>query len=104
MKEYVTRRFSVGDVVRNTRTAEDGKVDEVVVEDDCRVTYLVHIPEDRFGWEMGSRANTVHLTNFVAFCIGQRQEATVGAYGCRTSSRCSHYRLHQSRRHYEDIS
>ena len=59
MKEYVTRRFSVGDVVRNTRTAEDGKVDEVVVEDDCRVTYLVHIPEDRFGWEMGSRAADV---------------------------------------------
>lgn len=59
MKEYVTSRFSKGDVVRNTRTNEDGKIDEVVIDDDCAVWYRVHIPTDSFGWEMGTKAADV---------------------------------------------
>src|ERR1035441_422343 len=40
------------------------------------------------------RVNTVHLTRFVAFCMGQGQEATGGAYGCGTQHRRSGTRFH----------
>ena len=56
MNEYVTKRFAVGDIVRNTHTQEDGKIDAVQVEEDSTVTYLVHTPFDKFGWEMGTSA------------------------------------------------
>lgn len=56
MKEYITSRFSRGDVVRNKRTNEDGKIDSVVIDDDCCVRYSVHIPTDSHGWEMGTKA------------------------------------------------
>jgi hypothetical protein len=55
MKDYISSRFSVGDVVRNKRTNEDGKIDNVVIDDDCNVRYSVHIPTDSYGWEMGTR-------------------------------------------------
>lgn len=56
MKEHITSRYSVGAIVRNKRTNEDGKIDSVQIDDDCRVRYSVHIPTDAFGWEMGTRA------------------------------------------------
>jgi hypothetical protein len=56
MKEYVKSRFQVGSVVRNKHTNEDGKIDRVVIDDDCRVMYTVHIPNDSYGWEMGTKA------------------------------------------------
>ena len=59
MKEYVTSRFSEGAVVRNKRTNEDGKIDRVVIDDDCCVRCSVHIPTDSYGWEMGTKATDV---------------------------------------------
>src|ERR1019366_5282282 len=47
--------------------------------------------------------NTVHLTNLVAFCMRQGQEAIGGAYGCGTPSGCPDHGLHQSWRHHQDI-
>jgi hypothetical protein len=59
MKEYIKSQFSEGDVVRHKLTNEDGKIDKVSIDDEGRVTYTVHIPTDRFGWQMGSRAAEV---------------------------------------------
>ena len=56
MKEYVKSRYSVGAIVRNKRTNEDGKVGSVQIDDDCHVRYSVNIPTDAHGWEMGTRA------------------------------------------------
>lgn len=56
MKEYIKARFSIGDVVRNRRTSEDGKIDRVVIDDDCYVGYSVRIPTDPYGWELGTKA------------------------------------------------
>jgi hypothetical protein len=56
MKEYVTSRFSKGALIRNARTSEDGKIDDVLIDDDCTVKYSVHLPMDSHGWELGTRA------------------------------------------------
>jgi hypothetical protein len=56
MKEYIRSKFSIGAVVRNKSTNEDGKIDSVVIDDDCCVRYSVHIPVDSHGWEMGTKA------------------------------------------------
>jgi len=55
MNEYVKSRFSVGDIVRNNQTNEDGKIDRVSIEDAWTIKYEVHIPMDEFGWELGTR-------------------------------------------------
>jgi type III restriction enzyme len=49
-------------------------------------------------------SNTVHLARFVAFCMSQGQEATIGAYGCGTSSGYEDHGLHQSWRHQQNLS
>ena len=56
MKEYIKSRFSKGDVIRNKQTNQDGKIDSVDIDDACCVWYLVHIPTDSYGWEMGTQA------------------------------------------------
>jgi len=55
MKEYVTNRFSIGDVVRNKHTNQDGKIDDVIKNDDCSVKYEVHLPTDPHGWQLGTK-------------------------------------------------
>jgi len=47
---------------------------------------------------------TVHLMKFVASCMRQREEPTVGAYGCGTSPRVADHGLHQPWRHSQDAS
>jgi len=56
MKEYTKSRYSVGAIVRNKQTNQDGKIDSIQIDDDCRVRYSVHIPTDALGWEMGTSA------------------------------------------------
>src|ERR1017187_111824 len=55
-------------------------------------------------FECHPKRNTVHLTRFVAFCMGEGQEATGGAYGCGTPSGFPDHGLHQSWRNHQDIS
>lgn len=49
-------RFSIGDVVRNTKTNEDGKIDKVIYDGNEPIAYSVHLPMDNLGWELGTRA------------------------------------------------
>jgi len=51
-----------------------------------------------------AKPNTVHLTKVVAFCMGQRQEAADGAYGCPTPSGCPDHGLHQPWRNNQNVS
>jgi hypothetical protein len=47
-------KFAPGDLVRNVRTSEDGKVIEAY-QDKGATMYMVSVPKDSAGWILGAR-------------------------------------------------
>ena len=74
---------------------------ELLIKRHAIIEIAYESPEELHMRGVWTKDNTVHLSEDVAFCMVQGQEAIVGAYSCGTSAGCTDHGLHQSWRDHQ---